>query len=146
MCSTMNFTWMLDQVAGKKAAPSLHCYSCYHVGCGRQGTRLNTPLLWLFMAFHPHLRKVIEIMKTEKGRGQKKVTSTSMDWKISHDLTLKQLSLFSSLTKSWDVAQALSIDNCTHKSETRLNLLDYSQKVPERWFQADSDEEQGRIS
>lgn len=48
--------------------------------------------------------------------------------------------------KSWDIAQALSMDMYIQKSETRVNLLDHSQKVPERWFQADSDEEQGRIS
>lgn len=38
------------------------------------------------------------------------------------------------------------MDMYIQKSETRVNLLDHSQKVPERWFQADSDEEQGRIS
>lgn len=48
--------------------------------------------------------------------------------------------------KSWDTAQALSMDMYIQKSETRVNLLDHSQKVPERRFQADSDEEQGRIS
>lgn len=36
----------------------------------------------------------------EGERVQKKVTSISREWKISHDLKLQQLSLFSSLTKS----------------------------------------------
>lgn len=97
------------------------------VGSATRGRMLGWVHLWsdflqLFLHCCPHFWKSMEIMTEKDGSKEGHKYLQGLENKC-YDLQLKELNLFSSLTRSWDVTQSLSIDTFTQKRNLRTGWI-----------------------